>query len=82
LQRYDSLEKLLEGVWGWAMVPLWVEERRRSRLPLQFNRYRQGAQLGKCPTTTDLGPHLRTPKLRVTPGSTPRIYDITEGVNP
>jgi hypothetical protein len=26
------------------------------------------------------GPHLRTPKLRVTPGSTPRIYYITEGV--
>jgi hypothetical protein len=29
---------------------------------------------------SQLGPHLRTPKLRVTPGSTPRIYYITEGV--
>jgi hypothetical protein len=27
-----------------------------------------------------LGPNRRTPKLRVTPGSTPRIYYITEGV--
>jgi hypothetical protein len=30
--------------------------------------------------TVVLGPHLRTPELRVTPGSIPRNYYITEGV--
>jgi hypothetical protein len=30
----------------------------------------------QTPGVRVLGPHLRTPKLRVTPGSTPRIYYI------
>jgi hypothetical protein len=77
---FGFLRNSLLVVISWFKFPDWITD--QIRLGLIPDCHLAIITKYNSPGPTSQGPHLRTPELRVTPGSTPRIYYITEGVNP